>query len=85
MVEPSKEGVAVVERAYEFSKKAHSGQTRYSNEPYFVHPAATAKILAEYGMDATTIAAGLLHDAVEDDASRARRSRRIRKGTTFYR
>ena len=66
MVEPSKEGVAVVERAYEFSKKAHSGQTRYSNEPYFVHPAATAKILAEYGMDATTIAAGLLHDAVED-------------------
>ena len=66
MVEPSKEDIAIVERAYEFSKKAHSGQTRYSNEPYFVHPAATAKILAEYGMDATTIAAGLLHDAVED-------------------
>jgi GTP pyrophosphokinase len=66
MVEPSKEDVAIVEKAYEFSKKAHSGQTRYSNEPYFVHPAATAKILAEYGMDATTIAAGLLHDAVED-------------------
>ena len=66
MVGPSKEDIAVVEKAYEFSKKAHSGQTRYSNEPYFVHPAATAKILAEYGMDATTIAAGLLHDAVED-------------------
>lgn len=58
--------VAFVEKAYEYSKKAHEGQTRYSGEPYFIHAAATAKILAEYGMDATTIAAGLLHDAVED-------------------
>ncbi len=56
----------LVEKAYEYSKKAHEGQTRYSGEPYFIHPAATAKVLAEYGMDATTIAAGLLHDAVED-------------------
>lgn len=60
------EDIAFVEKAYEYSKKAHEGQTRYSGEPYFIHPAATAKILAEYGMDATTIAAGLLHDAVED-------------------
>ncbi len=60
------EDIAVVEKAYEFSKKAHEGQKRYSGEPYFIHPAATAKTLAEYGMDATTIAAGLLHDAVED-------------------
>ena len=60
------EDIALVEKAYEYSKKAHEGQTRYSGEPYFVHPAATAKVLAEYGMDATTIAAGLLHDAVED-------------------
>lgn len=63
---PTAEDVAVVEKAYEYSKKAHEGQKRYSGEPYFIHPAATAKILAEYGMDATTIAAGLLHDAVED-------------------
>ncbi|OYV28031.1 MAG: hypothetical protein B7W98_00415 [Parcubacteria group bacterium 20-58-5] len=62
----SPEDIAFVEKAYEYSKKAHEGQTRYSGEPYFVHAAATAKILAEYGMDATTIAAGLLHDAVED-------------------
>ena len=62
----SAEDIAYVEKAYELSKKAHEGQTRYSGEPYFVHPAATAKILAEYGMDATTIAAGLLHDVVED-------------------
>ncbi|MDD3531031.1 MAG: HD domain-containing protein [Candidatus Pacebacteria bacterium] len=58
--------IAFVEKAYELSKKAHEGQSRFSGEPYFVHPAATAKTLAEYGMDATTIAAGLLHDVVED-------------------
>ncbi len=62
----SQEDSALVGKAYEFSKKAHEGHTRYSGEPYFIHPAATAKILAEYGMDAITIAAGLLHDAVED-------------------
>lgn len=66
MEKPSKTDVAFVEKAYEYSKKAHEGQTRYSGEPYFIHPAATAKILAAYGMDVTTIAAGLLHDAVED-------------------
>src|SRR5262245_27176530 len=60
------EDIAIVEKAYEFSKKAHEGQTRYSGEPYFIHPGATAKTLAEYHMDATTIAAGRLHDAVED-------------------
>lgn len=66
MEKPAAGDVAYVEKAYEFSKKAHEGQTRYSGEPYFVHPAAAAKVLAEYGMDAITIAAGLLHDAVED-------------------
>ena len=62
----SAEDIAYVEKAYDYAKNAHEGQTRYSGEPYFIHPAATAKVLAEYGMDATTIAAGLLHDAVED-------------------
>jgi GTP diphosphokinase / guanosine-3',5'-bis(diphosphate) 3'-diphosphatase len=66
MHNPSPEDSAFVEKAYEFSKKAHEGQLRYSGEPYFIHPAATAKTLAEYGMDAVTIAAGLLHDTVED-------------------
>jgi GTP diphosphokinase / guanosine-3',5'-bis(diphosphate) 3'-diphosphatase len=66
MRNPSTEDTALIEKAYETAKKAHESQTRYSGEPYMVHPAATAKILAEYGMDATTIAAGLLHDAVED-------------------
>lgn len=66
MTTPSAEDTALVEKAYTYSKKAHEGQVRYSNDPYFIHPAATAKILAEYGMDAVTISAGLLHDAVED-------------------
>jgi len=66
MSSPTAEDTALVEKAYECSRKAHEGQERYSKEPYFIHPAATAKILAEYGMDAVTIAAGLLHDAVED-------------------
>ncbi len=66
MTNASPEDIAFVQKAYEFSKKAHEGQKRYSGEPYFIHAAATAKILAEYDMDAITIAAGLLHDAVED-------------------
>ena len=66
MDNPSPEDKVLVERAYEFSKKAHEGHTRFSGEPYFAHPSAVAKVLAEYGMDASTIAAGLLHDAVED-------------------
>jgi len=66
MTATSPEDIAFVEKAYELSRKAHEGQKRFSGEPYFIHPAATAKILAEYGMDAVTIAAGLLHDVVED-------------------
>ncbi len=66
MKEPSPEDIALVEKAYAFAKDAHKDHKRYSGEPYFIHPAATAKILAELGMDAETIAAGLLHDAIED-------------------
>src|SRR3989344_4351969 len=67
MADATPEDIAFVEKAYECSKKAHEGKKFCSGEPYFIHPAATAKILAEYGMDATTIIAGLLHDAVEDN------------------
>ena len=66
MWEASDEDRKKVEEAYTFAKSAHENQTRYSGEPYFIHPAAVAKILAQYGMDTTTIVAGLLHDAVED-------------------
>jgi guanosine-3',5'-bis(diphosphate) 3'-pyrophosphohydrolase len=66
MSSPSAADSAYVEKAYELAKAAHEGQTRYSGEPYLAHPSATALVLAEYGMDATTIAAGLLHDVIED-------------------
>ena len=55
-----------VERAFEFSQKAHAGQRRVSGEEYIVHPVAVAGILAELAMDTPTIVAGLLHDVVED-------------------
>lgn len=60
------EGRDLVTRAYTFSKDAHKDHTRYSGEPYFVHPSYVAKLIAEYGGDASVIAAGLLHDTVED-------------------
>ncbi len=56
----------LVRRAYEFSQKNHAGQTRASGEPYLVHPLGVAQVLAEMKMDAVSIAAGLLHDSVED-------------------
>lgn len=58
--------VALVSKAYEFAQKAHEGQKRYSGEPYFSHIAEVGFALADLGMDAETIAAGLLHDTVED-------------------
>lgn len=69
MKNPSPEDSALIEKAYAFAQSVHKLDKRYSGEPYFVHPAATAKILAELGMDAPTIAAGLLHDAIEDGKS----------------
>ena len=64
MSSPSPADSALVERAYELSKKAHEGHLRFSGEPFFTHPAAVALELAEYGMDAASVAAGLLHNAV---------------------
>jgi GTP pyrophosphokinase len=53
-------------RAYEFARKAHSGQTRASGAPYLSHAAHAALELARLGMDPATVCAGLLHDVVED-------------------
>ncbi|MBP9701293.1 MAG: bifunctional (p)ppGpp synthetase/guanosine-3',5'-bis(diphosphate) 3'-pyrophosphohydrolase [Candidatus Pacebacteria bacterium] len=58
--------VELVRHAYEFAKTAHEGRTRYSGDPYLTHLAAVAKMLAEIGMGAQTVAAGLLHDTIED-------------------
>lgn len=65
------EHVAFVKKAYEEAKKAHEGQFRSSGEAYIVHPVQVAGILAELQMDPATVAAGFLHDVVEDtDVSR---------------
>jgi GTP pyrophosphokinase len=56
----------VVETAHRLAEKAHRGQLRKSGDPYITHPVAVTEILAEYGLDATTLAASLLHDTVED-------------------
>ncbi len=61
-----KADVALLQKAYEFAAKAHEGQLRASGEPFLRHPVAVAKILAELELDVITIAAGLLHDVVED-------------------
>ncbi len=56
----------LIQRAYVFAASAHAGQTRLSGEPYLSHPLAVACTLAEMGFDEPTVAAGLLHDTVED-------------------
>jgi len=60
------ENYKLLEEAYIFAKEAHEGQIRLSGEPYFVHPYEVANILIDLGMDIYTIAAGLLHDVMED-------------------
>ncbi len=57
---------ALIQKAYVYAAAAHSGQVRLSGEPYLSHPLEVANILAEMRLDAATIAAGLLHDTVED-------------------
>jgi guanosine-3',5'-bis(diphosphate) 3'-pyrophosphohydrolase len=56
----------LLRRAYAFAARAHQGQLRRSGEPYVLHSVAVAHILADLRMDATTVAAGLLHDVPED-------------------
>ncbi|MBD5308696.1 MAG: bifunctional (p)ppGpp synthetase/guanosine-3',5'-bis(diphosphate) 3'-pyrophosphohydrolase [Bacteroides sp.] len=59
--------VEIIEHAYRFAKKAHSGIRRRSGEPYILHPIAVAKIVSqEIGLGSTSICAALLHDVVED-------------------
>ncbi len=62
----SKEDVALVEKAYSFAQEAHKEHKRLSDEPYFVHLFETAKGLAGLGMSPKVIAAGFLHDSIED-------------------
>ena len=56
----------IIRKAYEFSLKHHEGQTRASGEPFLIHPLEVSLVLADMKLDSTAIAAGLLHDAIED-------------------
>jgi GTP pyrophosphokinase len=58
--------IAAIERAYLVAEKAHTGQLRKSGEEYITHPVAVTMILAELGLNETTLIASLLHDTVED-------------------
>jgi len=60
------EDLEIVKKAYDYSLRVHSGQSRASGEPYLVHPLEVALVLAEMKMDPVAVAAGLLHDSVED-------------------
>jgi GTP pyrophosphokinase len=64
-----KADIPLISKAFEYSEKAHRGQLRKSGHPYFDHCVQVALILAEQGLDSTTMAAGLLHDTVEDAGS----------------
>lgn len=62
------EGRRLIIKAFEFANEAHKDQTRASGMPYIHHTLSTAKILAKIGMDARTVAAGIMHDVPEDTA-----------------
>src|SRR5215813_6865469 len=69
--------VELLRRAYVFSAFEHRGQVRHSGEPYLIHPLAVADFLADIKMDAVAIAAGLLHDVVEDTLTTIERIREL--------
>ncbi len=65
MYHPS-DDLSMIEKAYRLADEAHRGQVRKSGEPYIIHPLCVGIILADLEMDKETIAAGILHDVVED-------------------
>ena len=70
--------LSLIRAAWLFCIQQHEGQMRASGEPYIIHPLEVAQVLAEWKMDSTAIAAGLLHDAVEDtDVSPAEIAKRF--------
>lgn len=58
--------VGLIERAYHFAQRMHEGQRRKSGDPYFIHPASVAGIIAGMRLDTASVCAALLHDVVED-------------------
>jgi guanosine-3',5'-bis(diphosphate) 3'-pyrophosphohydrolase len=69
--------VDVVERAYVYSARVHAGQVRLSGEPYLMHPLEVANILAGMKLDLVSVAAGLLHDVLEDTQAKPEELREL--------
>ena len=63
----------LVERAYVYSARVHEGQVRLSGEPYLSHPLEVAGLLTDLKLDTVSVAAGLLHDVLEDTDATAER------------
>jgi len=64
----SQDDIALIERAFEYAKEAHTGQVRVTGEPYFAHSSTVAAKLADLKLPSEVIAAGILHDVPEDTA-----------------
>jgi guanosine-3',5'-bis(diphosphate) 3'-pyrophosphohydrolase len=75
--------VSVLWRAFRFAADTHAGQTRESGEEYVTHPLACAEILARSGADVPTVAAGLLHDVIEESPDDEKDSVSLRLGKEF--
>jgi len=69
--------IELLRRAYVFSAFEHKGQVRHSGEPYLVHPLEVANLLADMKLDAVAVAAGLLHDVVEDTLTTTERIQEV--------
>jgi len=69
--------IGLIEKAYVYSAKVHQGQIRLSGEPYLSHPLEAAFILSQMKMDVVCIAAGLLHDSIEDTNAELEEIRRL--------
>src|SRR5262249_32956501 len=69
--------VEMLRRAYVFTAFEHRGQVRHSGEPYLIHPLAVADLLADMKLDVVAVAAGLLHDVVEDTLTTIDRIREL--------
>ncbi len=61
--------LSLIQKAYDFSNRAHEGQKRKSGDPYFIHPVSVATIITDLRLDTASVCAGLLHDTVEDTSA----------------
>ena len=63
---PQEKDKKLILSAFEFAQASHAGQKRFSGQDYIIHPLRTALVLSQLGLDSVTIAAGLLHDVIDD-------------------